>query len=283
MTELVFTWIILGIALVLVAAGWWFIIDRVARSESISFTQALNNLFRPDLDKSKLSHGVVNRVYQLKMRGSVVRGPNREFLPVSQLELSMPQEDFTFVQNNGGVTEFARQLTEYRHKLAKRKKWLQPDAAPVPIRITMNSRLRRLRPEVARVHPSQASPTRPISDFAPGGTVPKGGQSATVQYADRTWTLASRDSPYRFGRSSENQVVVNHEHVSSQHGEFAFREGQWFLAGAEEKTNDTKVNGRKVGAPVRLQHGDVITIGSSGPIRFNVVPDETTEKLPHMS
>lgn len=284
MTELVFTWIILGIALILVAAGWWFIIDRVARAESISVTQALNNLFRPDLDKSKLSYGLVNRVYKLKMRGSAVKGPNKEFLPISAIEVAMPLDDFSFVQNNGGVTDFARQLTDFRHTIAVKKGWVPYDSDPVPVRLTMNSRLRRLRPELRRVHPSQARITRPLSDFTAADATAALNmqgvkvQEAAVRYNGKMWPLSPGNAPYRFGRSSENHITIDWEQVSGRHGEFDFRNGRWVLAGFDEASNETWVNGQKASSPAVLHHGDIITIGGSGPIHFSLIP--ITEQLP---
>ena len=273
MREGFFVAFVLILALVLIAVSYWFFLQRAARFMGVSLTQAFDNLFRPDLDTAKLTHEYVNFIYRRLMGKTAKKGPNKEFLPIAQIEVRMPEEDFHFVQQNVGVPEFTRQLSDHRHDLALKKGWLETSADPVPILITMDSQLRRLRPAPVLAPAGRVlSHTRPISDFGPEevGTVPIDVHRAAVQYGARTWEMTSAKSPYTFGRSRDNHIHTNFEQISSRHGEFRFEKGYWVLTPLKT-VNPTQLNGVVVTERARLHHGDVITVGDSGPIRFDIV------------
>lgn len=287
MREAAFMLFVLVLALVVIAAGYWFILQRLARFLDASLLQAFDALFRPDLDKAKLTHPRVNLIYRHLMRGSAKRGPNKEFLPLTRIEVRMPEEDFRFAQDNGGILEFVRQLAEYRHTLARKKGWIDPAADPVPLRFTMSSDLRRLRPRLVLTHtPHVHSETKAFvgAEGTSGGAVPPTAHKAAVRYDAKSWELSPSKAPYTFGRSMENDIHTNFGEISSRHGEFRFDGDRWKLVPLKT-VNPTKVNGAAITSPTRLRDGDTITVGDSGPISFTTVfntanHDQETDKLP---
>lgn len=281
MREAAFIIFVLLMALVVIAAGYWLILQRLARFLDASLLQAFDALFRPDLDKAKLTHPRVNLIYRHLMRGSAKKGPNKEILPLTQIEVRMPEEDFRFVQDNGGILEFVRQLTEYRHTLAVKRKWIDPAASPVPVRFTMSTDLRRLRPRLVLTHtPHVFSETKRFvgAEGAQSSTEPMDAHRAAVQYGAKTWELSSSETPYSFGRSTENDIHTNFGEISSRHGEFRFDGDHWELVPLKT-VNPTRVNGAVITSSTRLSDGDTITVGDSGPISFTIVFDVAAREI----
>ncbi len=89
------------------------------------------------------------------------------------------------------------------------------------------------------------------------------------------------DSIIRLGRKGSNHVVLSDQHASRVHAElYRDASGYWFVRDCPEITNPTRVDGRKIEAPTRLEHGQVIAIGEAR-LRFTQDPSTTsTESLP---
>ena len=66
-------------------------------------------------------------------------------------------------------------------------------------------------------------------------------------------------SPFRLGRSSDNDMVFRHERVSRHHAEVRYENGGWFVEDVGS-ANGVFVNERRVSG-ARLAHGDVIDLG----------------------
>jgi Nif-specific regulatory protein len=71
------------------------------------------------------------------------------------------------------------------------------------------------------------------------------------------------------GRSRENTMVLQDEHVSRRHAEIFYRDGQWQLHdfGA---LNGTRIDGQRIQQQTILEHGQVIAIGELR-LRFDVL------------
>lgn len=270
MREGFFVTFVLLLALVIIGASYWFILQRAARFMGVSFTQAFDNLFRPDLDKAKLTHGTVNLIYRHLMRSSGKKGPNGDVLPVSMLEVRMPPDDFHFIQHNGGIPDFTRQLAGYRHALAVKKGWVDPGIDAAEVRITRDTALKRLRPHLTPVYGNKGSETRRLSGHGSRAeTAPVNASRARVRYGTRTWSLESSRSPYSVGRTVENTIQINHEQVSARHAEIRYETDGWTLVPLRT-LNTTKVNGSSISSNTRLHNDDVITVGDSGPVIFSL-------------
>jgi len=63
------------------------------------------------------------------------------------------------------------------------------------------------------------------------------------------------------GRSSESDIVIAAQEVSRRHAQIVPQDGRWMLIDLDS-TNGVRLNGRPLGAPVRLAPGDVIEIGT---------------------
>ncbi len=64
----------------------------------------------------------------------------------------------------------------------------------------------------------------------------------------------------RLGRSGSNTIVLDDSFVSSEHAVISYRDGGWWLAD-HQSTNGTIVNDLPVDGPVKLEPGDVISLG----------------------
>lgn len=64
----------------------------------------------------------------------------------------------------------------------------------------------------------------------------------------------------RLGRSRENTVILDDEHVSSSHAMVTLRDGRWWVRD-EDSTNGTLVNGVRIDSEAPLREGDEIQIG----------------------
>ncbi len=89
------------------------------------------------------------------------------------------------------------------------------------------------------------------------------------------------DSIVRLGRKGTNHVVLSDQHASREHAElYRDESGCWVVRDCPEITNPTRVDGRKIQAPTRLENGQVIAIGEAR-LRFNQDPSTiSTESLP---
>ena len=67
---------------------------------------------------------------------------------------------------------------------------------------------------------------------------------------------------YVIGRHLENDIVLNDSNVSRRHAEFVCAAGEVVVKDLGS-TNGTKVNGVVVNGEQLLQHGDVVTLGTS--------------------
>jgi hypothetical protein len=63
------------------------------------------------------------------------------------------------------------------------------------------------------------------------------------------------------GRSSDSDIVIPAQEVSRRHAQIVPQDGRWMLIDLDS-TNGVRLNGRPLGAPVRLDPGDVIEIGT---------------------
>jgi len=62
------------------------------------------------------------------------------------------------------------------------------------------------------------------------------------------------------GRSLSNTVFIPDTYASAQHALLAQREGQWWLEDQESR-NGTRLNGTRIGSPIVVSAGDVISVG----------------------
>ncbi len=64
------------------------------------------------------------------------------------------------------------------------------------------------------------------------------------------------------GRDAANEVVVDDPFISRRHAEIVW-DGDAYVLRDLGSRNGTRVNGSRLSAPVRLKHGDVITLGDA--------------------
>lgn len=81
-----------------------------------------------------------------------------------------------------------------------------------------------------------------------------------------------------FGRTPDNDIVIDVPHVSRRHGGLEYRDGQWYLISVSP--NGTTVNGKRVPekTPHPLQDGDVVGVGRQK--LFSVGLGAATEPAP---
>lgn len=72
--------------------------------------------------------------------------------------------------------------------------------------------------------------------------------------------VISLETVTRLGRSRENTVILDDEHVSSSHAMVTLRDGRWWVRD-EGSTNGTMVNGVKIDSEAPLREGDELQIG----------------------
>jgi len=75
------------------------------------------------------------------------------------------------------------------------------------------------------------------------------------------------------GREADNQITIPLETVSSAHCEIRLEDEDWFIEDIGSK-NGTRVNGRAVLEPLKLQDGDRILIGETVPCHFVALADD---------
>lgn len=110
-------------------------------------------------------------------------------------------------------------------------------------------------------------PAPPTAPEAPALTVVPDVQS-TFDHPPAVLTLSTgqrvelHEGHYVIGRHLENDIVVNDSNVSRRHAEFVCAAGEVTVKDLGS-TNGTKVNGVVINGEQLLQHGDVITLGTS--------------------
>ena len=113
-----------------------------------------------------------------------------------------------------------------------------------------------------------AAPAPAVSDAAaPVLTVVPDAPSA-FDHPPAVLTLSSgqrielHEGHYVIGRHLENDIVLNDTNVSRRHAEFVCAAGEVVVKDLGS-TNGTKVNGVVINGEQLLQHGDVVTLGTS--------------------
>jgi len=75
------------------------------------------------------------------------------------------------------------------------------------------------------------------------------------------------------GREAFNDIVIHDGEASRRHAQISFQEGRYILEDLGS-TNGTYINGRRVSTPTPLHNGDVIEMGETSRIVFNLAtPD----------
>ena len=62
------------------------------------------------------------------------------------------------------------------------------------------------------------------------------------------------------GRSTENDIVIEHSQVSRRHAEIALQGNEFYIAD-KGSSNGVWLNGKKIHEPARLTDGDRVLIG----------------------
>lgn len=262
--------------------GAFFYFRRVGRRDGIGTWQAIRTRWRQDLEHGPLTVGRINFIYRSLMKRTGKKGPAGTVMPVREITVEMPEEDYLFMEQYG-IDAFAAQLREYRHSVALSLNWYPDGVNPVPVRIRRNNALRRLRPKVVyqtshdgltHVITSGGGRTRRVDTEELRGTAgateafdqPAAG-AARLRLGDQEWSLRPSLSPYRFGRAGDNDIHVSHEEVSSHHAEITYAGDGWSVVPLKT-TNRTKVNGKAIEAATELTAGDAITVATFGPMVF---------------
>src|SRR3954471_24896926 len=85
------------------------------------------------------------------------------------------------------------------------------------------------------------------------------------EQANKSYSLG--DTPFTFGRNSDNSIVFAGGRASRRHAEIR-RAGAEYLLSDLGSSNGTLVNGQRLTAPHRLRHGDTFEIGDDA-FRFD--------------
>lgn len=115
--------------------------------------------------------------------------------------------------------------------------------------------------------PAEQAPT-PVTDAAAPvlSVVPDPRSSFDHPPAVLTLSTGQRielhEGHYVIGRHLENDIVLNDTNVSRRHAEFVCAAGEVVVKDLGS-TNGTKVNGVVINGEQLLQHGDVVTLGTS--------------------
>nr|MBF0222704.1 adenylate/guanylate cyclase domain-containing protein [Desulfobulbaceae bacterium] len=83
----------------------------------------------------------------------------------------------------------------------------------------------------------------------------------------KTWRLEGKKT-YRIGRSSSNEITLNHTWISRQHAMLQVEANGAFNALDMGSSNGTFVNGKRVFSPTQLRSGDLIQIGNKITLTF---------------
>lgn len=71
--------------------------------------------------------------------------------------------------------------------------------------------------------------------------------------------VANRDVTLRFGRESDNDIVISNPYVSAHHGTLSYSNGMWTLCD-EQSTNGTYINRHRIAGQVGLNAGDTVFV-----------------------
>ena len=108
-------------------------------------------------------------------------------------------------------------------------------------------------PEEMTVMPEPAAPQEPVTQMAPSEPL------AYFEALD-----GKRYEIYQFpstiGKSETNDVVIPSQYVSRQHATVTYRDGYFYLTD-NNSSNGTKVNGRRIHAPTRIDNGVKVSFG----------------------
>jgi len=91
-------------------------------------------------------------------------------------------------------------------------------------------------------------------------------EEASSNSAGNSWAVTS--SPFRIGRSPDNDLTIRSGVVSGQHAEL-LEVGGWLFVRDLGSTNGTFLNGQRVSSATVLQNGDQLRFADSG---FRVLP-----------
>lgn len=76
-----------------------------------------------------------------------------------------------------------------------------------------------------------------------------------------------------FGRSPDNAIVIESQHVSRQHGALVYQDDGWYVV--NNSPNGTTVNGKAIGKkPQKLKSGDVIGVARTKMMEVRIVEGE---------
>lgn len=275
MNQLIGLAVVVGLFIVVPVLLAWGFFYNYGRMRDITTLQAAKLYLRKDLDAGPLTQWRVNLAYRASMRRTGIKGPSGQVLPVRNITVEMPQEDYTFVEQFG-IKEFTDQLAAYRHKYALEQGWISAGKDAVPVNAWPSPRLKRLRPIVS-FKMSRDGSTRTLTQ---SGMTRAAGDAerfgvAWLSFKDQEWTLRTGDAPYRLGRSRDNHIVTAHPEISAHQADITYTGTDWTLIPGRT-TNPTLIDGKPVSGPTVLHSGATITIGRSEPIRF----DDGTSAVP---
>lgn len=294
--------------IIMLLVGAWYYFRHLGEKHGYSTLQAIRIFWRRDLDYAPITVPLLNFIYRSRMRGTGKKGPNGKVMPIPEIVVEMPEEDYLFVES-WGIDAYAEQLAEYRHKYALGHHWYEAGDDSVPVRILRNNSLRRLRPWVryttthdGKTHVLNSDPagtrrlgandaartaepvgTRRMDSDAPGGTRPVD----TADFKDER--IEGRETPterlsYLRCKGQEWTLVPsqspyrfgraesNDIHVAddvvSSYHANIAYSEGSWVIEPMKTTNKTKLDGRAIEQPTALASGTVITIGSFGPMVF---------------
>lgn len=82
---------------------------------------------------------------------------------------------------------------------------------------------------------------------------------AVLRRLDNNQSYIIDRSGFRIGREKRSDLIIPDRKISRLHAEITYQKGQYLLRDLGRTA--TKVNGRKIGEPYKLQVGDVVQIG----------------------
>lgn len=248
------------------------------------------DLFRYDLDKLPVNDRAMNRAYQGLVRGSGQKGPAGLKQPRKHMVVLTPAEDFAYIRAFG-VHDFEQQLLTYlRGYVAENADWHDSDyQEPTTIHFQLDEARKRLRPKLAEpsksvtsvLSPESAGDATQIMKPQPSEkdtrafTPPMGpdfvdadSRTASFSYGGRVIHLTKTGSAMTVGRTSDNDIVVDHDHFSALHLLVWSENGEWNVKPAPDALNATLLNNKVLLDVAVLRSGDQITVGRSEPLIF---------------
>jgi pSer/pThr/pTyr-binding forkhead associated (FHA) protein len=80
-----------------------------------------------------------------------------------------------------------------------------------------------------------------------------------VSNTDNT-QIVMRKEHISIGRSPENDIVIQHDHISRFHAEIMLQGKDYYVVD-KGSSNGVWLNGKKIARPAQLKHGDRISFG----------------------